>query len=848
MSRVFNGVLQGILLSLLVAANAYSAPVSMSRDGEHRRAADADRVKVTERARPSRVSQKESDSGLPAVKKNTPHLVNTSPKIAQPLPSYAPGDDTDGDGILDEFDLDDDGDGVQDIFDDYPEGRFDDVRPGYWAFSQIEALARSGITAGCTASSYCPSEQVTRAQMAVFLERAMRGSGFVPPPATGIVFQDVPGSYWAARFIEQLAADGITTGCSVGYFCPDDGVTRAQMAVFLLRATHGAGYTPPVATGTLFGDVPGSYWAVNWIEQLAAEGITLGCGSGNYCPEAIVPRDQMGVFLVRAFNLMNPVSVTLSGTITFDLVPRDPVTGGLDYAGTVTMPAGSIRVQAISSADNTTVLATAETDDSGAYSMTVDPKTGMFLRARAQMIRTGTPAWDVSVVDNNGVRNSGVPKPVYVLDSAVFDSGISDPGLDLHAASGWVTDSYSEPRAAAPFSILHAVKQAGMLVVDADPNAIFPPLFINWSPNNTVAGPVGTSFWDGQEIYLLGDADNDTEEFDHSVIVHEFGHYIESMFSRSDSIGGPHSLGDLLDPRVAFGEGFGNAFQAMARGDSVYFDTGGPGQAFGFSFDVEDNCETQDRGWFNECSVQSLLYDLFDEANNAESSGDDISLGFGPIYDVLSASQPNVQSLTTIHPFGTFLRGLIAGSESGLDGLLAYHGIVSGVSLDIWADNELNEPPPDRNVNLDASVDIIPIYKTGLVADSSAIELCVDVDSSEGYYNKLGNRQFIRFTVPSSGSYQITATSSSSPGISTPDPDMVLYDKGAINFAFDSAATSETFCGGPNDFGPCPGGYLQLTAGTQYVLELQDDNNLSYGLDPDHIGLYCATVALTSVP
>ena len=77
------------------------------------------------------------------------------------------------------------------------------------------------------------------------------------------------------------------------------------MAVFLLRAKHGSAYSPPAASG-VFGDVPTDHWAAPWIEQLAAEGITAGCGSGNYCPATPVTRDQMAVFLVRTFNLPTP--------------------------------------------------------------------------------------------------------------------------------------------------------------------------------------------------------------------------------------------------------------------------------------------------------------------------------------------------------------------------------------------------------------------------------------------------------------------------------------------------------------------------------------------------------------
>ena len=172
----------------------------------------------------------------------------------------------------------------------------------FWAFSFVETLAQSGITAGCGNNNYCPEDRVTRAQMAVFLERGMNGSDYVPPPASGTAFDDVAKGDFAANFIEQLYSDGTTAGCGNNNYCPGAAVSRAQMAVFLLRAKHGAGYSPPAATG-VFNDVDTSYWAVHWIEQLANEGITAGCGDNNYCPEAPVTRAQMAVFLVRTFGL-----------------------------------------------------------------------------------------------------------------------------------------------------------------------------------------------------------------------------------------------------------------------------------------------------------------------------------------------------------------------------------------------------------------------------------------------------------------------------------------------------------------------------------------------------------------
>jgi hypothetical protein len=183
---------------------------------------------------------------------------------------------------------------------------FNDVPADYWARSFIETLAFNGVTGGCGNDNYCPESPVTRAQMAVFLERAKNGGGFSPPPATGLVFNDVAAGDFAAAFIEQLAADGITSGCGNGNYCPNAPVTRAQMAIFLLRAKFGAGFSPAPAAG-VFNDVGPGDFAAAFIERLAAEGITTGCGNNNFCPDGEITRAQMAVFLVRAFDLQPPV-------------------------------------------------------------------------------------------------------------------------------------------------------------------------------------------------------------------------------------------------------------------------------------------------------------------------------------------------------------------------------------------------------------------------------------------------------------------------------------------------------------------------------------------------------------
>ncbi|MFW6039869.1 MAG: S-layer homology domain-containing protein [Gemmatimonadota bacterium] len=155
-------------------------------------------------------------------------------------------------------------------------GVFDDVPASSMFAPYIEKLYRDDVISGCTATTFCPTDSLTRAQMAVLLVRLEHGGDYEPPDATG-VFDDVPPDGLFAPYIEQLYRDGVVSGCSATMYCPDDPVTRGQMAAFLLRYLHGGDYTPPPATGDLFDDVSAGGFFSDWIEQLAREGITTGC-------------------------------------------------------------------------------------------------------------------------------------------------------------------------------------------------------------------------------------------------------------------------------------------------------------------------------------------------------------------------------------------------------------------------------------------------------------------------------------------------------------------------------------------------------------------------------------------
>jgi len=123
------------------------------------------------------------------------------------------------------------------------------------------------------------------------------------PAACTGVFPDVPCPSQFADWIEELFHEGITGGCGGGNYCPNNPVRRDQMSAFLLKTQHGSGYVAPACTG-VFPDVPCPSQFADWIEQLFAEQITGGCGGGNYCPSDPNTRAQMAVFLVKTFDLL----------------------------------------------------------------------------------------------------------------------------------------------------------------------------------------------------------------------------------------------------------------------------------------------------------------------------------------------------------------------------------------------------------------------------------------------------------------------------------------------------------------------------------------------------------------
>jgi uncharacterized repeat protein (TIGR01451 family) len=190
-----------------------------------------------------------------------------------------------------------------------------------------EAIVLMGahrITNGCSADPllYCPNDPVTRGQMAVFVVRSVMGDDSFAYQPVPH-FTDVAASHPFFKWIQKLQELGITSGCGNSSYCPDSLVTRAQMAAFILKARLGTSPSFNYSNVPLFADVPATNPFFVWIQKLKLLGITQGCSATEYCPESPVTRGQMAVFLMRGvFNLLMPADTAMITSVTPASAPR----------------------------------------------------------------------------------------------------------------------------------------------------------------------------------------------------------------------------------------------------------------------------------------------------------------------------------------------------------------------------------------------------------------------------------------------------------------------------------------------------------------------------------------------
>ena len=401
--------------------------------------------------------------------------------------------------------------------------------------------------------------------------------------------------------------------------------------------------------------------------------------------------------------------ITISGKIEYERVhaTHNGSSSALDYNNITTETAKQIIVKAINGSGET--IATTSTDDNGNYSLTNLPKnTSLKIRVYAKMLKSNK--WDVKVIDNtNGDAQ-------YVMEGNLVNTGSSNTIRNLKATAN---DKISPP-----FAILDSVYLAMKKILVADSSVVFPPLKMNWTVNNIESG----TYFDGNDnIMIQGDQNGDSDEYDDHIMIHEWGHYFETKFSRADSIGGNHTSGDKLDIRLAFGEGFGNALSGIVTNDPIYFDTMG---SSGWNMNLE-SATHETPGWFSEASIQRILYDLYD---SNDDGADSLSFGFKPLYDVLVGAQKTTPAFTSIFSFIKALKDENIDEQGAIDSIVESESIVT--ITDVFGTGRTNRASsyPYHDLTVGSSVNVA-------------------TSSSDGLSNKLSNHQYVKFSISSGGTY-----------------------------------------------------------------------------------------------
>jgi hypothetical protein len=294
----------------------------------------------------------------------------------------------------------------------------------------------------------------------------------------------------------------------------------------------------------------------------------------------------------------------------------DVTDSGLDLNHPVKFPIRNARVEVVNSTSQA-IVGVAETDARGRFTVPVPSDPNLTIRVVSRL-----RSFDLWVGDNTN-------------SNALYS--ISAPVDGRQAVSGLLlTDT---TRLSGAFNILEMVQRANATVKMADPNLVPPPVKIFWStkntkrPGNPSLSFIGTSefFTASNTAYILGDRETDSDEYDDAVIVHEYAHMLAAKFSRDDSPGGSHSLGDMLDPRVAWSEGWANFFSSVVRNDAIWRDSYGSNGTQVLRYDLEDNSSAGDPnpGYWSEASVDTMLWDLYDDHADP---GDNVQFSFAQIW------------------------------------------------------------------------------------------------------------------------------------------------------------------------------------------------------------------------
>lgn len=516
-------------------------------------------------------------------------------------------------------------------------------------------------------------------------------------------------------------------------------------------------------------------------------------------------------------------------TLTYDFVPT--TTGKWDYESTTHNPIRNVYVEMRKSTDGS-LITSFTTDSAGNFKYPMDQNIGVYFKVYAETINPS-----IQVQDNTNAK-------IMYTETTIAYYINADLTLNYNLPSGWsgtnATGSYTTTRKAAPFAILDSIYSATLKISTARPSAIFPALKVNWSTKNTtqsgdkILGNITSTHYDltDKELYILGKADVNADEYDRHRIVHEWGHYFEANLSRSDSLGGAHNFGEIKDMTLAFSEGWCTALSAMVFDpDTTYVDASGARQQTTLEkFNVE-TVSSADQilypryndhiGWYSEASIAKLLFDLYDSTAVGETF-DSINLGIGPLYDVMVGSQKTASVQTSIFSFIHYLKVANSSLVTDIDSVVGNELI--GSVQDQYGTGEVHYSGNSYTLPIS---NLMTIGTVGAPAAAVSVKLWGSSVGTEADNNGAWNNRYYRF-IATSAVTQIKYTSANSFKIE-------IYNKGVMATVVPLGIPNEVLTPAvwsylqtsSNDFtGTLPS--ISTVAGQEYFIRVSADKTKVY--------------------
>lgn len=481
---------------------------------------------------------------------------------------------------------------------------------------------------------------------------------------------------------------------------------------------------------------------------------------------------------VLAVTAPPPVVVNVSGTVQYEFVPVNPVSRTLNTSGTYVKPARYVTVHLY---DNTsTLVASTVSSNTGAYSFTNKSVNGGSFRIRMiSEMKDAGGKYEFHIKD-------AAPGTTVGLDYAIYSS--SQTASSCSSSCTVNLTAMDSNRGNSPFSILDVIRKGVDKIWSASPSTSFPLMHVKWqngSNNGSYFSQSSSACGTGISncIVLLGNRSVDSDEFDLGVLAHEFTHYLEATLSRSDSVGGSHYNEDLLEPRIAYSEGLGNAMGSIINDDPVYVDTSAGG---GFTLNMENQSHTL-AGYYSENSVQSVIWDLYDDTSDTRNGKtDSLNYPFSVIWNAVT-SLKTADNIAYLHEF---IKAIIAANPADSTKILDVLG------MENIASNEASEPSVSAASSFSSSG--IPVHvcmgSFSAYAYSPIVQTVSTTSGANAYpatthsasqwcgavaqaNNKLFGSQFFKVTPSNSGNMTVTVTKTALGG-SIEDPDVYITKKG----------------------------------------------------------------------